>query len=191
MSASPPLSSSSSSSSSEEEKRDNDDAWSLQIATASEQLQHVLDNLSNLVQDNLYLREVNAKLNRIDDALSIPPPDYNGGQSERETRKLLLEMSVPKDEEGLKELEETLKEEFEEMSVKAVELSVKNEEWREKNKDAVEKSKKNRPQQQPGEEEQEPEKECYQDIDGGVVFENTTFPEESDEVYKQEVYKQV
>lgn len=191
MFASPPLSSSSSSSSSEEEKRDNADAWSLQIATASEKLQHVLDNLSNLVQDNLYLREVNAKLNGIDDALSIPPPDYNGGQSERETRKLLLEMSVPKDEEGLKELEETLKEKHDEMSVKAVELYVKNEEWREKNKDAVEKSKKNGQQQQPGEKEQEPEKEWYQDIDGGVVFENTTFPEESDEVYKQEVYKQV
>lgn len=166
-----------------------------QIPPACDQLRLVLDNLSAYVQDNIYLREVNAKLNG--ETLS-PPPDYsdgNGGRlaAEREARKLLLKISVVTnddgDEKGLKrnELLELLKKSFEEMESEATQLYVKNEEWREKNEDAEKKSRR----QQRGDEEGEPEKKgdgkdrVYQDINDDNAIESTTLPENSVKRYNR------
>lgn len=178
----------SSSSSSPKERHDDD-----QISSACEQLHLVLDNLAVHIQDNLYLRGMNARLRG---ETVLPPPDYsdsNGGgvAAERDARELLLEISNVMNSDGYEkgsknELLENLKKSFGKIDGVATELYAKNEEWRQVNEDA---GKKNRPQQR-GEEEGELEKKgdgrdlVYQDMyDDDNAFESTTLPVESSKRY--------
>lgn len=112
----------------------------VQISSACEQLRFVLGHLAAHIEDNLYLRDVNAKLNG---KAVAPPPDHSGTKgreaAEREAINLLSEINEMTindgDEKGLKENEllERLKKSFEKMDGLAAELVSKNEDMRESN----------------------------------------------------------
>lgn len=115
-------------------------ADNVQISSACEQLRFVLGHLSAHIEDNLYLRDVNAKLNG---KAVAPPPDYSGTNgreaAQREAINLLSEINEMTindgDEKGLKENEllERLKKSFEKMDSLAAELVSENEDLRESN----------------------------------------------------------
>lgn len=171
-----------SSSSSPPEGRGDNDPQSEQVTSAAEQLELALYRISRNDQDNSYLYGVNAELNG---DLPPPPPDNSNGPSEKEARRLSLEMSVPKGEEELEEHVEKLTKSFEGMGSLAAELYAKDEEWREENEYPAEELMKDRPQQQETEKEGIGNNCSYHDIDEVVLFEDTALPEESDEKYNQ------
>lgn len=112
----------------------------VQISSACKQLRVVLGHLSAHIQDNLYLRDVNAKLNGETVSSTSDYKDTNSGEAAvREAKKLLLEINDVTnddgDEKGLKknELLEKLKKSFEEMDSLAAKLIAKNEDLRESN----------------------------------------------------------
>lgn len=112
----------------------------VQISSACEQLRLVLGYLSAHIQDNLNLRDANAKLNG--ETVS-PPPEYsntNGGEAaEREAIELLSEINDVTNNDGYEkglnksELLEKLKKSFEKVDRLAVELIAENEDLREGN----------------------------------------------------------